>query len=91
MAQRELGVALQIAAHKAVGLHPEVESRGAGIVNGGHAVFLGQRDNSQNAADAELGFIAIDRLAKLADVGTGLGGAGEQVHGWERGWSGLHR
>ena len=72
MAQRELGVALQVAAHKAIVLYAEIESRGAGIVDGGHAVFLGQRDHSQNAADAELGFVAKNRLAELTDVGAAL-------------------
>ena len=76
MAQRELGVALQIAAHEAVVLDPEVEGRSAGIVNGGHAVFFGQRHDTENAADAELGFVAKNRLAELTDVGAGLGGAG---------------
>jgi len=34
-------VALEIAAHKAVVLNPGIESRSAGIVNGGHAMFFG--------------------------------------------------
>ena len=41
MAERELGTALQITAHKAVVLHSEIEGGGTGIVNGSHAVFFG--------------------------------------------------
>jgi hypothetical protein len=38
-------------------------------------VFFGKCDNTENAANPELGFIAIDRLAELTDVGAGLGGS----------------
>ena len=71
-------MAFQIAAHEAVVLHAQIESRSAGIVDSNHAMLFGERHDTENAADACLGFVAIDRLAELADVATGLGGAGQQ-------------
>src|SRR5215472_4054225 len=49
-----MGAALQITAHEAIFLNADVQSHGAGIFNGRHAVFLHQGKHSQDAADADL-------------------------------------
>ena len=41
MAQSQLRAALQIAAHEAVVLDPEIEGRGASVLDRGHTILLG--------------------------------------------------
>ena len=58
------GVALEVAADEAVGGGAELEGGGAGVVDDGGAVLLGQGEDAEDAADAGLAVAAVDRVAQ---------------------------
>ena len=78
-AQRQLRVALQVAAHEAVLIGAHFERGGAGIVDAGNAVFLGQRQHAQNAAHRGLTLLAVYAAAERADLLAGMIGAAQQL------------
>src|SRR5665647_2261911 len=72
-AQRKLRLALQVAAHEAVLMGAHFERRGAGIVDAGNAVFLGQRQHAQNAAHREHGETAVRRILGVLSLAKKYG------------------
>src|SRR6516225_8399431 len=65
-------------------MHPDIESSGTGVFDRGCPVFLDQGMHSQDAADAGLALLLIDQLAELADLGSRMFGATQQLRGAER-------
>src|SRR5438876_468350 len=70
---------LQVAAHEAVLTSAHFQRRGAGLVDTGGAVFLGQRQHAQNASYGGLAVLAVHAAAERADLLAGLVGAGPAV------------
>src|SRR5450759_2589564 len=67
-AQRQLRISFQVAAHEAVLTGAHFERGGAGIVDAGDAVFIGQRQHAQNAAHRGLALLAVHAAAERADL-----------------------
>src|ERR1035438_3358263 len=78
-AQRSLRAAFQIAAHESVLAHAQFQCRGAGLIASHTAVFLGQREHAQDAANSRLGLTMVDRVADGADVGACFTSARQQL------------
>src|SRR4029077_6155628 len=76
--------ALQITAHEAIFMHADVESGGAGVFDRCRPVFLDQGKHSQDAADACLCLPLIDQLTELADLGSGVFGASQELRCTQR-------
>src|SRR5271165_1403540 len=76
-----LGVALQIAADKAVLLHSHLQRSGAGFIDRRCSVLLGQRENAQDAAHAYFAFLAMDGIAERADMESGSTRSPQQLRG----------
>ena len=81
-------VPLEVAPHEAVVGDLQLQRRGAGVVDGGGAVFLDQGEDPEEAAHAGLPVPAMEGLAERADVGPGAGGLREQR---QRGGRGARR
>src|SRR6266542_1589199 len=86
LAQRERRrrVPLEVAPDEAVVGDLELQRGGAGVVDGGRAVRLREGEDAEEATDAGLAVVAVDRLAQRADVGADASGAREQRQrgGW---------
>src|SRR5262245_31451520 len=68
--QPQLRSALQVAAHEAVFRDADFQSRCAGVIDGSHAVFLGQREYAQDTAHSCLPVKLIHGLAERADLSS---------------------
>src|SRR4029434_6502093 len=66
-AQRQLRMSLQVEAHEAVLAGAHFQSDGAGIVNAGGTVFLGQRQHALNTAHRGLAVLAVHAATERAD------------------------
>ena len=71
-------VALEIAADEAVVGDAELQGRGTGVLDDGGAVLLGEGEDAEDPADAELAVAAVDRRAERADMRAGPGRARQQ-------------
>ena len=71
--------ALQITANEAIIVHADIESGGASVFDRRRSVFLDQGKHSQDTADACLSFLLIDQMAKLADFGSSVFGAPQEL------------
>src|SRR5947207_16022623 len=69
----------QVAAHEAIFTGAYLERGGACLVGAGGAVFLGQRQHTQNAAHRGLTLLAVHAAAQRADLRTGLISAPQQL------------
>src|SRR6266849_8204072 len=86
LAQTEGGLAdnAQVAAHETIFVHAHLESCRASFIDGGSAIFFGERENAQDAPHAHFASLAIDKVAKCTDMGAHPAGAAEQLHHTER-------
>jgi hypothetical protein len=84
-----LRVALQIAADKAVFLHSHLQRSGAGFIDRGCAVLLGQGENAQDAAYADFPLLAMHGLAERTDVSAGAARTPQQLRSAQRGALGV--
>src|SRR2546426_10482853 len=87
-AQRELGVPLQVAAHKVVIGNADFQGGGAGLVNTGGAIFFWQRPNPENAGHGGLALRVGDLRAERPDLRSSFSGAVEQVQRTQRSFFG---
>src|SRR5438045_6399952 len=78
-AQGQLWAPLQVAAHKVVLADAHFQGGGAGIVHGGGAVLLGQRQHTQNATHCRLSVLVMHPAAKGSDLQSGFARAAQQV------------
>src|SRR5437879_13763400 len=73
------GQQLQIAADKAVFLHSHVQRGGAGFIDRRRAVFLGQGENTQDAAHTDLALCTMDGIAEHTNVLSGAARSPQQL------------
>src|SRR6266849_4897249 len=66
--QRQLRTAFQVAAHEVIFRRAGFQGHGAGVLRGRDAVLLGHREHAQNAAHRDFSVMAMQALAKSADV-----------------------
>ena len=79
------GAALQVAADEAIRRDAEFERRGARVIDGGDAVLLRQREDAEDATDADDPVLRMDRGAERPDRRTRGDRASEKVLGARRG------
>jgi hypothetical protein len=63
-AERELGLALEVATDKVVLMHAHFQSRRASIVDHCRTELLGQRKHTKDAAHPDLSLAPVDSLAE---------------------------
>ena len=71
--------ALEVAADEAVGRDAELERGLRGVVDGGGAVLLREREHAEDAPHAVGAVARVDLAAERADVRAGVSRAGEQL------------
>src|SRR5437773_782552 len=81
--------ALQITTHKAVFVDVQFERGSAGIFGSRGAEFLCKREHAENATNADLALLVMDRRAECADVSSGAGRARQQLSRREGGLLGI--
>jgi hypothetical protein len=74
-----LGTTFWVAADKPVFLHSHFECGSASIVDSCSTELFGQRKNTENPAGPSLALMAMNRIAKRADVGSGARGSPQQL------------
>src|SRR5579872_6027215 len=88
-AEWSLWATFQIAANEAIFLNSHVQRGGAGFLDGSPAVLFGQRENAQDAADANFPLLAMDGFAECADVRAGAARSPQQLRSTQRGSFGV--
>src|SRR5262252_1432065 len=78
-AERSLRATLEVAPHKTIFVHAHLEGCRTSFIEGGDAIFFGERENAQDAPHAHFALLAIDKVTKCTDVGAHSAGAGEQL------------
>ncbi len=74
--QRGRGPAFEIAAEKAIRRHAELEGGLRGVFGRGRAVFLGQRQHAEDAADTGGALVRVDVIADGVQIRPGMPRAG---------------
>jgi hypothetical protein len=77
--ERRCGLALEEAAHEAVGGELELQGCGAGLVDGGGPMLLDQGEHAQDAPHTGFAFPTVDGLAQGPHVVAGAAGSGEEL------------
>ncbi len=79
--ESQLWAALEITTHEAILRHTDLDSRGTSIFKGRRAVFLGQREDPQDAANARLTLSLIDGHRQYANLPSGVARTAQQLRG----------
>jgi hypothetical protein len=74
-----LGATFKVAADKPIFLHSHFECGSASVVDSGGTELLGQRKDTENPPYSNLALMAMNRIAKRADVVSGARGSPQQL------------
>ncbi len=64
----------QVPSHKVVFGDAQLQGRGAGVLDRRRAMLFHHREHAEDAADGWFALFAVDRVAEVADVRSGLFG-----------------